>query len=120
MEDPKPIGGGEEQDKSQGGPRGGSQGVTWSVARKPAWGPPSAEARAAARKALLITDEQISRCAEVRQYIELSARLSAPGKLAEGAEGEEEERGAMEKAYRLAVKRRLNKAGLHVHITCDS
>ena len=98
----------------------GLLGPTNSPSSEPAWGPPSAEARAAARKALLITDEQISRCAEVRQYIELSARLSAPGKLAEGAEGEEEERGAMEKAYRLAVKRRLNKAGLHVHITCNS
>ena len=92
----------------------GLLGPTNSPSAEPAWGPPSAEARAAARKALLITDDQISQCAEMRQYIELSARLSAPGKLAEGAEGEEEERGAMEKSYRLAVKRRLNKASMHV------
>ena len=58
------------------------------------------EARAAARTALRITDEQISRCHEVGCYSLLQRKLA-------GKEGPEPE--ATAKPFRLCVKRRLNK-----------
>ena len=65
--------------------------------------PVTAEQTAAARRALLVTDEQVSRCYEIQQYM-LLRKMQADNPNAPESAVE-----AVEKPWRLAVKRRLNK-----------
>ena len=80
---------------------------------------PSAEALEEARRALRLTDEQLGRCHEIQQYMGLQRALAAlepagaggkgKGKERVGEGGGDKEKEELVRAFRLGVKRRLNK-----------